>query len=188
MQAYLDFLPVIAFVGAYWLTDLKTAIWVIMAAVTLQVAITWLVKRTVPRMLLISAVLVVGLGGLSLLLNNDLIFKWKPTVLNWVFAAVFLGSQYIGDRPIVQRLMESVATEPLKLPPAAWRQLNVMWVLFFLVCGAANIYVAYTFSEPVWVNFKLFGLLGLTLVFVLLQGLWLSRRMAPADNDPAPGE
>ena len=111
MQALVDLLPLVAFAVAYWLTrDMQTAILVIMVAISLQVVIIWLVKRTVSRMLLASAVLVVVLGGISLLLNNDLIFKWKPTVLNWLFAAIFLGSRYIGDRTVAQRILESVAT------------------------------------------------------------------------------
>jgi intracellular septation protein len=183
MQAFVDFLPVVAFVVAYWLADFKTAVLVIMVAMVVQVAVTWLVKREVSRMTLASAGLVVVLGGVSLLLKNDLIFKWKPTVLNWAFAAVFLGSQFIGERPVVQRLLQSVSKGEISLAPRDWRTLNLMWVAFFLVSGAANIYVAYTFPENVWVNFKLFGLLGLTLVFVVLQAAWLSRReAAPAET------
>ncbi len=182
MQALIDFLPLVAFAVAYWLTrDMHTAILVIMVAISLQVLVTWIVKRAVSSMLLASAALVVVLGGISLLLNDPLIFKWKPTVLNWVFAAVFLGSQYIGDRPIAQRILQSVAKDEFKLGQADWRALNLMWVTFFLISGAANIYVAYTFSEPVWVNFKLFGLTGMTLVFALIQGIWLGNR-TPKDN------
>ncbi len=184
MQALIDFLPVVAFVVAYWLTDFQTAIAVIMAAMVLQVAITWLLTGTVSRMTLSSAALVVVLGGVSLLLKNDLVFKWKPTILNWAFAAVFLGSQFIGERTIVQRLLQSVAKEQITLAPRDWRTLNLMWVVFFLVSGAANIIVAYRFPEHVWVNFKLFGLLGLTVVFVLLQAAWLSRREAGAGTNP----
>lgn len=176
MQTLLDFLPVIAFVAAYYLTDFETAIAVIMVAVVVQVIITWVIKRTVNKMLLASAGLVVGLGGISLLLQNDLIFKWKPTVLNWLFAGLFLGSQFIGDKTIIQRVLQSVAKDEIRLAPRDWQQLNLMWVLYFIVAGAANIFVAYTFSEAFWVNFKLFGLLGLTLVFLLLQAVWLSRR------------
>ena len=177
MQPLIDLLPILAFVVAYWLTDFRTAIAVLMAAMALQVAGTYLVKRTVSRMLLISAALVIGLGGISLVLKNDLIFKWKPTVLNWLFAAVFLGSRYIGERPIAQRFMESVAKDQFTLSPKDWQRLNLMWVLFFLFSGAANIFVAYRYPEAVWVNFKVFGLTGMTLVFALLQGVWLSNRM-----------
>lgn len=188
MQAFIDFLPVVAFVVAYWLTDFHTAVLVIMAAMVLQVALTWLITRKVNRMLLASTVLVVVLGGGSLLLKNDLIFKWKPTVLNWVFALVFLGSQFIGEKPLVQRFMQSVASEPLTLAAADWRSLNLMWVVFFLLSGAANLYVAYNFPEHIWVNFKLFGLLGLTVVFVLLQAMWLSRREQRAGAEAPPAE
>jgi intracellular septation protein len=176
MQPLLDFLPVIAFVVAYWLSDFRTALLVIMVAMVIQVGATWLLTRAVSRMLLFSAVLVVGLGGISLLLQNDMVFKWKPTILNWIFAGVFLGSQYIGDKPVVQRLLQSVAKEQLHLSAPDWRTLNLMWVAFFMVSGAANIYVAYRYSEAFWVNFKLFGLLGMTVVFILLQASWLARR------------
>jgi len=183
MQILIDFLPVVAFVAAYWLADFKTAVLVIMVAVVLQAGITWLLKGSVNRLLLASAALVVVLGGGSLLLDNDLIFKWKPTVLNWVFAMIFLGSQYIGDRTIVQRLMDSMASEQFTLQPRDWVQLNMMWVWFFLVSGLANIVVAYNFSEAFWVNFKLFGLMGLTLVFVLVQAFWLNSRLGDGKSE-----
>lgn len=188
MQIFVDFLPVIAFVVAYWLTDIKTAIVVIMAAMAAQVAITYAVKRTVNKMLLASAGLVIVLGGISLLLNNDLVFKWKPTVFNWVLAIVFLGSRFIGDRPVVQRLMQSVAKDEIVLAARDWQRLNLMWVAFFVASGVANLVVAYRFSENIWVNFKLFGLLGMTLVFVFLQALWLSRRMPAPDAGDAMGK
>lgn len=183
MQALLDFLPVIAFVIAYWLSDFHTAVLVIMAAMVIQVAVTWIITRTVSRMTLASAVLVVVLGGISLLLKNDLIFKWKPTILNWAFAIVFLGSQFFGAKPVVQRLLQSVAKDEISLVDHDWRTLNLMWVAFFLLSGAANLYVAYNFPENVWVNFKLFGLLGLTVLFVLAQAAWLARRDNSAASD-----
>ncbi|MEZ5566135.1 MAG: inner membrane-spanning protein YciB [Gammaproteobacteria bacterium] len=139
--------------------------------------ITWLVKRKVGNMLLASAALIVGLGGISLLLNNDLFSSGKPTVLNWVFAVVFLGSQYVGNRPIAQRILDSVGKGEFRLQPADWQRLNLMWVGFFMLAGAANIYVAYSFSETTWVNFKkLFGLTRMTVVFAIVQGIWINRR------------
>ena len=179
MQIFIDFLPIVAFVIAYWLTDIKTAI----AAMTLQVVITYAVKRTVSRMLLASAALVVVLGGISLAIDNDLVFKWKPTVLNWAFCAVLLVSRYASSKPMMQRLLESVAKGEINLLPQDWQRLNLMWAGFFLLSGAANIYVAYNFSEGVWVNFKLFGLLGMTVAFVLLQAFWLSRHGLPAESE-----
>lgn len=187
MQLFIDFLPIVAFVIAYWLTDIKTAMLVIMAAMSLQVVITYAVKRTVSRMLLASAALVVVLGGISLAIDNDLVFKWKPTVLNWAFGAIFLVSRYASAKPMVQRLLESVAKGEINLLPQDWQRLNLMWAGFFLFSGAANLFVAYNYSEGVWVNFKLFGLLGMTLVFVLLQALWLSRRSLPVETENGTG-
>ena len=185
MQAIVDLLPLLAFglayLVTYLLTDMHTAmrvaIAILMLAMSLQVLITWLVKRTVSRMLLASAALVLVLGGISLQVDNPVFFKWKPTVLNWVFAAVIFGSGYVGDRPIIQRIIESAAADEIRLSQADWRRLNLMWVLFFALLGAANIFVAYRFSEPVWVSFKLFGLTGMMLVFILIQGIWLSKRI-----------
>ncbi|MCK6369731.1 MAG: septation protein IspZ [Gammaproteobacteria bacterium] len=190
MQVLVDLLPVIAFVVAYYLSgyDFNVALQVIMAVMTLQVAITWLVKRSVNRMLLMSWALVVVLGGISLVLKNELIFKWKPTILNWAFAVIFLGSQFIGNKTIIQRLLQSVSSDEIRLSQRDWRSLNLMWVAFFLVSGAANIYVAYTFDERTWVNFKLFGLIGMTFVFVLIQAAWMARRDNKAAADPAAGE
>lgn len=187
MQALLDFLPVIAFAVTYWVTkDFNTAILVIMAAVGIQVIVTLVLTRTVPKMLLILAALVIVLGGISLLLKNDLVFKWKPTVLNWAFALVFIGSQFIGTKPIIQRIMQAVAKNEIQLNSADWRTLNLMWAVFFMLSGAANIYVAYNFEEAIWVNFKLFGLLGFTLVFMVLQAIWISSR-APGNETPNSG-
>jgi intracellular septation protein len=190
MQALLDFLPVIAFVATYWITgDMSTAIAVIMGAVVLQVLATWLIKRELSKMLIASAVLVIGLGGISLFLDNPIFFKWKPTGLYWIFALVFLGSQFIGEQPLVKRMMHSVAEEEFSLSDRNWLYLNLAWVGFFIFAGCANIYVAYNYEESVWVNFKLFGLFGLTFLFLVLQALWMSRHTTteePAssqDND-----
>jgi len=182
MQPLLDLLPIIAFFVAYWMTDFQTAIVVIMIAMALQIVVTWFVTGTISKMLLFSGALVIGLGGISLLLQNELVFKWKPTVLNWVFAVVFIGSQFIGDKTIVQRILEPASKYEIRLSKADWRQLNLMWAVYFLIAGTANIFVAYTFSEAVWVNFKLFGLLGMTVIFILFQTAWLSRRSVQQDD------
>ncbi|MBW7931768.1 MAG: septation protein IspZ, partial [Gammaproteobacteria bacterium] len=143
MQALIDLLPVVLFYVAYKFSDFRTAIVVIMAAMAIQVTLTWLITKTVSRMTLASAGLVIVLGGASLLVQNDLVFKWKPTILFWIFALVFLGSQYIGSKPIAQRFMESASKEAISVAAGDWRRLNLMWVVFFIVVGALNLYVAY---------------------------------------------
>ena len=94
-------------------------------------------------------------------------------MVNWLFAVAFLGSGLFFERNLLQRMMDHAVT----LPQQAWHRLNLAWVIFFVLVGIANLYVAYNFSEPVWVNFKLFGLMGLTLVFVVAQGFYLARHM-----------
>jgi intracellular septation protein len=183
MQALIDFLPVIAFVTAYWLTgDMSVAIIVIMAAVTLQIAATWILKRELNKMLVASAALVFLLGGISLILDDPMFFKWKPTGLYWIFAVVFLGSQFIGETPFAKRMMLAVAKDDIEMPDRVWGQLNLAWVVFFIFAGAANIYVAYNYEEATWVNFKLFGLFGITFAFLVLQALWMSRYMSEPDE------
>src|SRR5690606_9856510 len=113
-----------------------------------------------------------------LVFHNANFLKWKPTVLNWAFAAVFVGSQWIGGKPIVQRIMGSVAN----LRPEQWFRLNLVWAGFFALSGGLNLYVAYNFSEASWVKFKLIGMLGLTLLFGIVQTVWLAYAMR---KDPA---
>jgi len=132
----------------------------------------------VSPMLLTSAVLVLVFGGLTLLIHDATFIKWKPTIVNLLFAGAFVASQFMRGPTIVQRLMG----ENLQLKPESlWTRLNLMWVAFFLVCAALNLYVAYNYSEDTWVNFKLFGLMGLTIVFALGQGFWLARHMERAE-------
>lgn len=173
MQLFFDFLPVFAFFVAYKVGGIYVATATIIVAVLIQAALQWRKQRKLSPMMLTSTVLVLIFGGITLLVHDKAFIQWKPTVLDWLFAAAFLASQFIGDQPLVQKLMGG----QVQLAPSLWRTLNLMWVIFFGVMGALNIYVVYHFSEAVWVNFKLFGMLGLTLVFVLLQGIWLAGKM-----------
>lgn len=182
MQSLFEFLPLLAFLVAYWQTDMRTAIVVLMVAMVVLVAGTWLIRRTVNRTQLVSAALVIVLGGISVYLDNPLFFKWKPTALNWGLAVAFLVSQYVGERSLTQRIFDSVGNGDIRLSAPDWRRLNLMWVAFFGVSGAANIFVAYRFPEAVWVNFKVFGLLGLTVVFLGAVFWWLNLRGALADG------
>jgi intracellular septation protein len=173
MQLLIDFLPVVLFFVAYKLAGIYVATGVLIVAVLAQTAIAWIRHRKVSTMLLISAALVLLFGGLTLLVHDATFIKWKPTIVNWLFAAGFLASEFMKGPNVTQRLMgEQVQLDP----PSLWTKLNLMWVAFFVFCGALNLYVAFTFSESTWVNFKLFGLFGLTLVFALSQGMWLARK------------
>ena len=172
MQFLFDLVPVIAFFVAYKVWGIFVATAVLIAGVLAQTAVSWIRHRKVSPMLLTSAVLVLIFGGLTLWVRDPAFIKWKPSIVNWLFAAAFLVSQYLRGPTIIQRMLG----ENVTLEPADWRRLNLMWVGFFLVAGALNLYVAYRFDEATWVNFKLFGLMGLTLAFALLQGVWIARK------------
>lgn len=178
MQLIFDFLPVIAFFIAYQLThDIFIATTVIIVATVLQVSIHWFRKRRINPMHLVSAGLVLVFGGLTLAIRNPVFIMWKVTVVNWLFAVAFLASQLkiFGGRPLVQRLMTTV-DKHLDLAPNLWRRLNLAWIVFFLVSGTVNLAVFRYFDEATWVNFKFYGMLGLTFVFVIAQGFWIASR------------
>jgi len=177
MQLFLDLLPVVAFFIAYKLAGIYVATGVLIVGVLLQTLVSWIRHRQVSPMLLTSAILVLIFGGLTLLVHDAVFIKWKPTIVNWLFAAAFLISGFWRGATLVQRMMGAQVT----LEPSLWSRLNLMWVGFFAVCGALNLYVAFNYSESTWVNFKLFGLFGLTLVFALLQGLWISHKSESAE-------
>jgi intracellular septation protein len=180
MQFLIDLLPVIAFFVAYKIADIYVATVVLIVGVMAQTAYSWVRHRKVSPMLLASAVLVLVFGGLTLAIHDPVFIKWKPSIVNWLFAAAFLASQYMRGPTIVQRMLG----ENVTLDAGSWRKLNMAWVVFFLVAGALNLYVAFRYDEATWVNFKLFGLMGLTLAFALAQGVWLSRKAEVApDSD-----
>jgi intracellular septation protein len=156
---------------------------VVIAATLVQVLVLKLRGRKVDTMLWVSLVLVVVLGGLTIWFHSETFIKWKPTLLYWVMAGAFaLGPLLFG-----KNLLRLLLGEQLQLPDPVWRRLNWAWVAFFAVMGSLNLWVAYTFSTNIWVNFKLFGSVGLMLLFTLAQGLYLSRHLPdepPAKENP----
>lgn len=172
MQLLIDFFPIVVFFVVYKLAGIYWATGAIIVAMGLQMGIQWLRERKVSRMLLISTVLVALLGGVTLLFRNPLFIQWKPTVVNWLFAAAFLGSEFIGKKNLTERVMGHA----VQLDRSMWRQLNLIWVANFAVLGAANLFVVYNFDEETWVNFKLFGMLGLTLLTAIGQALWIAAK------------
>jgi intracellular septation protein len=151
---------------------------VVIAATFLQIA--WLLARgkKVDAMLWVSLGLVTVLGGATVWFHNETFIKWKPSVLYWVMGTAFWLSQALFRKNLLQALLG----EQMQLPATVWRTLNLMWIGFFAFMGLANIYVAYSFSTDIWVNFKLFGGVGLMLLFTFAQGLYLSRHIKTEDE------
>ncbi len=170
MQLLVDYIPLVVFILAYFYQDIFFATGMLMVAMPVVLVLQWLMTKKINKIYAASTVLVLVLGGATLAFRNPTFLYWKPTVLNWLIAIVFLGSQWIGDKTVVQRMLENAA----ELSADQWVRLNQIWVVFFSIVGGINLYVAYNFSEAFWVKFKLFGMLGLTLVFVIIQSVWLT--------------
>jgi intracellular septation protein len=178
MKFLFDLFPVILFFIAYKMYDIYTATGVIIVASTLQIAYLYLRHKRVEKIHIITLVLILVLGGLTLILHDEAFIKWKPTIVNWGFALVFLGSHYIGQKSIIERMM----SQAISLPDNIWIRLSWLWIAFFILSGIVNLYVAYNYDTDTWVNFKLFGLMGMTIVFILIQGLYISRYMIESDS------
>lgn len=172
VKAFIDFIPVILFFIAYKFYDIYVATAVVIVASVLQAGYVYLTEKRIPGMLLASTGLIVLLGIATLILQDDNFIKWKPTVVNWLFAAVFIASLYIGAKPLLQRMMEGAFEH---LPLTVWQRMSWVWALFFISVGIINLWVAYTFDTDTWVNFKLFGLLAITFVFIIAQSLYLMK-------------
>jgi intracellular septation protein len=179
MQLLFDFFPLVAFFAAYVAFDLYVATATIMVAIGLQIAYQWFRHGKVNKMLLISGALVAVFGTITLVLRNPLFIQWKVTVVNWLFAAAFLGSQLFGSKTFTERLMGHA----VQLEPSLWRQLNTLWVVNFAVIGAVNLYVMYNFDEQTWVYFKTWGMIGMSLLMAIGQAIWISARSDDRSTD-----
>ncbi|MBO1925162.1 septation protein A [Thiomicrorhabdus sp. 6S3-12] len=178
MKFLFDFFPVILFFIAYKMYDIYTATAVIIVASLVQIGYAYMKHKRVEKMHVITFALILVLGGLTLFLQDEAFIKWKPTIVNWGFALAFLGSHYIGQKPIIERMMSGA----IHLPDQIWMRLSWMWIAFFILSGITNLYVAYQYDTDTWVNFKLFGLMGMTFVFIIIQGLYISRYMEESDS------
>ncbi len=197
MKFLIEFLPVILFFAAYKFYSLipapiieslnrvmpftltpgnesdaiyfATLIAIIISGIT--VLLHYIKTRGFNKNQSITFVLFLIFGGATLFLRDPTFIKWKPTVINLVFALIFLGSAVIGEKPLAERFLGAAISAPKYI----WYRLNSAWIIFFISIAAINLYIAYNFSEEIWVNFKLFGMMGLTILFIILQMIILSR-------------
>jgi intracellular septation protein len=213
MKLFLDFLPIILFFGVFKIADLNPdaaaryatdhlgfvvsggvvgvdeapvllATLVVMVATLVQIAITLLMRKKVDTMLWVTFGLIVVLGGATIWFHDPTFIKWKPSALDWAMAlALWVSQAFFG-----KNLLQVLVGEQLELPRPVWQKLNFAWIAFFALMGVLNLYVAYTFSTSTWATFKVFGLTGLMLAFMVLQGFYISRFLKDEDAplDPAP--
>jgi len=173
MKFLFDLFPVVLFFVAFKLFDIYTATAVAIAASVAQIGWLKWKRRKVDTMMWVTLVIIVVFGGATLVLHDETFIKWKPTVLYWLFGAVIGGAQLVFRKNLIRAML----AEQVRLPDPVWTRLNWSWAAFFVFMGAANLYVAFSFSTDTWVNFKLFGGMGLMLLFVLLQAAFLARHM-----------
>jgi intracellular septation protein len=173
MKLLFDFFPVVLFFVAFKLFDIYVATAVAMGATLAQIGWVWLRRGKVDRMLWVSFGVITVFGGATLALGDPTFIKWKPTVLYWLFAAVLVVAGFAFKKNFVKSMMQ----QHVQLPDEVWARLQASWIGFFVFMGALNLYVAYNYTTDTWVNFKLFGGMGLMLVFVLLQALLLAKHV-----------
>ena len=190
MKQFIDFIPLLLFFivykiepravdilgHSYMLGGIFSATAMLIVSSVVVYGILFIKQGKLEKSQWLTLVACLVFGSLTLAFHSETFLKWKAPVVNWLFALAFLGSHFIGDRPLIQRIMGHAVS----LPPAIWVKLNIAWIIFFLFCGAANLYVAFTYQE-FWVDFKVFGSLGMTLLFLIGQGVFLAKHM----NDPA---
>ena len=210
MKILLDFLPIILFFGMFKYAEAHTdwaarfasehfgfvvsggvvgteeapvllATVVVIVATVVQIGTLLAQRKKIDMMLWITFVLVVVLGGATVWFHNATFIKWKPSVLYWAMGLAFWISQTFFRKNLLQTMMG----QQLELPAPVWQRLNVAWIAFFALMGLLNLYVAYSFSTSTWASFKAFGATGLMLVFMLAQGVYLSRHIKP-EHDAAP--
>ena len=173
MKFLFDLFPVILFFIAFKLKGIYVATAAAIVGTFMQVGWLWLRGRRIDGMLWASLVIIVVFGGATLLLQNVTFIKWKPTVLYWTFAVALV----VAERLFRRNLIRAMLGTQFQLPERLWTRLNWSWAAFFASMGCANLYVAFNYSQDLWVDFKLFGTTGLMLLFVLAQALLLARHM-----------
>jgi len=208
MKLLLDFLPIILFFGTYkyaeshkdWAAAFATEHFgfivsggivgakeapvllstvVVIVATFAQIAYLYARGRKIDTMLWVSLGLVVVLGGATIWFHNEEFIKWKPTVLYWAMALALWSGPALFGRNLLQKMMG----DQVRLPDPVWARLNVAWIVFFFAMGVLNRYVAWRYSTDTWVNFKLFGSMGLMILFMVAQGFYLSRHLEPDEAE-----
>ena len=188
MKFLFDLFPLLLFFAAFKFYGIYAATFAAIVGSALQVGLYWLKTRSFEKMHIITLVIILVMGGLTLALRDDRFIKWKPTILYWIFSIIILGSHFIGKATVMERLMGS----QISMPSTVWSKVNLSWGLFFLITGLLNVYMAFYYGgseiteqarTDVWVNFKVFGLMILTLAFAIIQAIMIAKYIQPDEKE-----
>jgi intracellular septation protein len=178
MKLLVDFFPVVLFFIAFKAKGIFIATLVAIIASIFQIGYMFAVKKKVEPMMWLSLGIIVVFGGATLILHDETFIKWKPSILYWTMGLAMLVGQMIFKKIAIEALLG----KKMSLPRQTWKTVNICWSLFFMALGGINIFIAYSFSTDIWVNFKLFGIMGCIILFALIQGLLLGSKMKPIEN------
>jgi intracellular septation protein len=187
MKLLFDLFPLLIFFGTFKVYGIYVATAAAIVATFIQIAAFWMKNRRFEVMHLVTLVVITIFGGLTILLKDDIFIKWKPTAVNWLFSGVIIGMLYFAKKSA----LEFVMGKQIELPAPVWRSLNWAWAIFFVLLGAINLYVAFYYNldadeatrTDTWVNFKVFVLLGLTLVFAIGQMFFISKHIKMVEEN-----
>jgi intracellular septation protein len=175
-KLFFDFFPIVIFFIVFKIHGIYYATGALMIASAIQISYELIRYRKVEMMHIITLVLVLVFGGMTIYFHDDRFIQWKVSIINWLFALILLASHFFMKKPIIRMIME----KNIELPDLVWQRLNFIWITYFTILGAVNIYVAYNYSLNAWVNFKTFGLIGFTLIFIIGQSVYLYKHMDEA--------
>ncbi len=183
MQLFYEIFPVFLFFLAFKFYGIYVATVVGIVTTFLQVLFNRFSFGKWDRKQLVTLVVFLLFGGLTLYFHDPIFVKWKPTIIYWIFALVIIGSQVMTQKPLIQRLMGHMLDEKGAVPARVWKQLNLFWGLFFAALGGVNLYVAYNYSNDAWVNFKFYGVTSALFVLSIVQAIYLMRFLSETKTD-----
>jgi intracellular septation protein len=179
VKFFFEIFPIIIFFFVFKSHGIMAATAAAIVATIIQAGWSWVRNKRIEKMMMINLGIIIILGGATLALQDETFIKWKPTVLYWAFATVLLLSNMIFRKNLIKAMMGS----KMEMADPLWNKVNFSWAGFFLFMGCLNLYVAFNFDTDMWVNFKLFGGMGLLLIFALGQAFLLAKHITPQDEE-----
>lgn len=175
MNFLIEFLPVLLFFIAFKFYGIYVATVVGIVVTAIQLVIVSLIKRQLDKKQLITLIVFVVFGSMTLYFHNPIFIKWKPSIIFWTFGVILFFSHFIGKKPLMHRLLGNMLEGKAELSSLVWKKVNMAWSVFFILLGVLNIYIAYSYSTEAWVNFKFYGITILLFLFSIAQALYLAR-------------